>query len=96
MIFLLLSILFLVTGLALIKNLKDNIPAFYDKFWNSLWIATIILFLSLLVRGILNDIRYFDTDLNMKINQSEMDDTIQAVIYNVFLFLFSDILPLLA
>ncbi len=64
-IFFLLSFIFFVSGLILIMKLKKHVRGFYNKTKGTIWLATIILSTSLLVRAVLNLIRSF-TDLQQK------------------------------
>lgn len=58
-IFFLLSFIFFVSGLVLILKLKRHVRAFYVKVKGTIWLATIILSVSLLIRAVLNLIRSF-------------------------------------
>ena len=62
-----------------------------------MWTATILLSVTLLVRATLDLIRYFDSSgLDDAILYSEIYNTIFAPLYDSFLFIFSDLLPILA
>ena len=68
-IFFLLSFIFFISGLILILKLKKHVREFYNNTKGTLWMATIILSSSLLVRAVLNLIRS-STDLSEKTFES--------------------------
>ena len=62
-----------------------------------MWAATIILSVTLLIRSLLDLLRFFDSSgLDDAINESDELNTIFAPLYESFFFLFSDLLPILA
>ena len=58
-IFFFLGFVFFISGLVLILKLKYHVKAFYEKVKVKVWVATLILSLSLLVRASLNLARTF-------------------------------------
>jgi hypothetical protein len=97
LIYLLLGVAFLTSGLMLISLLKSNFGSFYQSQKKQLWAATIILSVTLLIRSLLDLLRFFDSSgLDDAINESDELNTIFAPLYESFFFLFSDLLPILA
>ena len=62
-VFLVLSIMFLIVGVVLIHKLKIHVEPFYKKVKGLVWTATLVLTITLMIRGVLNLIRFF-TNLN--------------------------------
>ena len=85
--FCLLSFMFLFIGCLIQARLKKYFPVFYKENRTMLWIATFSLTICLIIRGILDTVRYFIPSINKKLNKNE-------ALYNFFSFLFCDIIPI--
>ena len=94
-IFSLLAITFFMTSLVLIRTLKKYYPLFYENVKTKLWIAAGLLSIPLMIRAILNFVRDW-TALNEEIIISEINNTWASPGYNLFLYLFADIVPIAA
>lgn len=90
-----LGLVFFVAGVLLIFKLKIHVEAFYTLVKGKIWMATIILSITSLIRGILNLIRYF-TALNDRIYYSQQDNTSFAPAFLFSYFILSDVFPMLA
>lgn len=96
-IYLVLSVAFMICGLSLISQLKKHYPDFYSSVKLPIWMATILLSITMLVRSALDIIRFVDkTGLDKAISDSWINNTYFAPLYNSMLFLFSDLIPILA
>jgi hypothetical protein len=94
---LILGLAFLTSGLKLINLLKQNYEEFYNTIKKQLWTATILLSVTLLLRATLDLLRYFDSSgLDIALAKSAYLNTLLAPLYDSFLFLFSDLIPILA
>lgn len=92
-----LGVAFLTSGLKLIALLKENYGSFYINIKKQLWIATILLSVTLLIRATLDLLRFFDSSgLDKAILDSEYNNTLFAPLYDSFVFVFSDLLPIIA
>lgn len=81
----------------LIRLLKEHYRSFYEPIKKQLWTATILLSVTLLIRATLDLVRYFDsTGLEEAIDESLIMNTVFAPLYDSFLFVFSDLIPILA
>ena len=97
LIYLALSIAFMISGLLLIKLLRLHFGSFYKPIKKQLWTATILLSLTMLIRAVLDLVRFFDsTGLDDAIAESEYFNTNFAPLYESFFFLFSDLIPIIA
>ena len=76
--------------------MKEYFAVFYDKVKTKVWAATILLSISLLIRSILNLLRFSNIGLNEKIAESLDNDTWFTPLYNLCLFIFSDVAPISA
>jgi hypothetical protein len=62
-----------------------------------LWSSAILLSFTLLLRGTLNIFRFTDgTTLDEEIEKSEEENTYFAPLFDAFLFIFGDMLPITA
>jgi len=92
-----LGLAFLLSGLRLIKSIRDHFPPFYEKIKKQIWVATILLSATSWVRAILDILRYSDTTgLDSAIDESIKNNTWLAPTYDSILFLLSDLLPIFA
>jgi hypothetical protein len=57
--FLILSIIFFISGFILIRALHKDFTGFYEIIKLKIWLATILLSAPLMARGIFNILRYF-------------------------------------
>jgi hypothetical protein len=96
-IYLILGAGFLLSGLSLIRTMKEHFPGFYLKTKKQIWAATIILSVTCWVRSILDIIRWVDSSgLDKAIDDSITNNTWLAPTYDSGLFLFSDLIPIFA
>jgi hypothetical protein len=88
---------FLLSGLRLISTMKEHFPGFYVKIKRQLWTATILLTITAWIRAVLDILRWSDSSgLDQAIYESMVDNTWLAPTYDSMLFLFSDLLPIFA
>jgi hypothetical protein len=87
MVFTILSCLFGITGVAICKRLKMYFPEFYSENGKMIALATGGLTVSLLIRGIGDNLRYFSMPIEDHINKYE-------AVYNPLLLVFCDIIPI--
>jgi len=85
--FTLLACLFAVTGVLILKRLKKYFPEFHRENHRMIGVATGGLSVSLLIRGISDNLRYFSMPISDHINKYE-------TIYNPLLLLLTDIIPI--
>ena len=71
----------------ILRRLKKYFKEFYDENKNMIIFATMGLTISLLIRGIIDNLRYFSVEVNKHIIENEN-------IYNAFLLVFCDIIPI--
>ncbi len=96
-IFLVLFIIFFFVGIVILYKLKVNFTSFYEKAKYKVLIATLILSISLLIRGALNIVRYeSNSTLNFQLLMSIVHDTYFAPVFNAVFFLLTDIVPITA
>lgn len=93
--YLILAVTFFVSGIVLIQQLQKFYPIFFRNVRIKLWVATVLLSIPLLIRSFLNFIRSF-TGLDDAISESVENDTMIAPIYNFFLFILADCVPISA
>jgi hypothetical protein len=60
LIYFILAVAFLTSGLLLIMKLKNHFGQFYQEIKTPIWIATLTLCFNLLVRSTLDAVRFFD------------------------------------
>lgn len=97
MIYLVLSLAFLASGLKLINALKAYFGKFYKQISKAIWFATLFLSLTLFVRAALNIVRYVDSSgLDDAIDESLEENTLFAPLYDTFLYVMSDLFPQVA
>jgi hypothetical protein len=96
-IYLILGAGFLLSGLSLIRTMREHFPSFYLKTKKQIWAATIILSVTCWVRAILDIIRWVDSSgLDKAIDDSVLNNTWLAPTYDSGLFLLSDLIPIFA
>lgn len=92
-----LGLLFLISGILLLRKIQKFFRPFYDSVKFKLWSSALLLSCTLLLRGTLNILRFADaTSLNDEIDQSEKDNTYFAPMYDTFFFFFGDMVPISA
>lgn len=92
-----LGLLFLISGILLLRKIKHNFRDFYISVRCKLWSSAILLSCTLLLRGTLNILRFAGgTSLNDEIIESENNNTYFAPLYDTFFFVFGDMLPITA
>ena len=96
-IYLILGIVFLISGILLLRKLKIYYRVFYNNVRCTLWTSATLLSLTLLIRGILNVLRFADyIELDEAIGESEVNNTYFAPFYDLFMFVFADMIPICA
>ena len=96
-IYLILGVAFFLVGFILLRKLKKYYTEFYENVRCTLWTSAMLLSFSLLIRGVLNLIRFTDSaHIDSDIEDSESEDTSFAAFYDAFMFFFTDMVPICA
>eukprot|EP00347_Sterkiella_histriomuscorum_P007571 403348407 len=94
-IYLILGVIFFISGVLLLRKLKIYYRTFYQNVRFTLWISASLLSATLLVRGILNVLRFADyIELDEELQESDQQNTYFEPLYETFMFVFADMIPI--
>lgn len=81
----------------MLRKLKKYYNVFYRNVRCTLWASACILSVTLLIRGVLNVLRFADyIELDQELEDSEDHDSYFAPFYETFMFVFADMIPICA
>lgn len=93
-IFLILGISFLISGMFLIREIRKRSKSVHNKLKRILYIATCVLSVSLLLRGMINIIRLYVLDIRKAQDESIENDTWFASVFEIVFFALADFIPI--
>jgi hypothetical protein len=91
------GVVFQISGVVLIRKLREYHWKYYMIVACKLWISAIVLSTSLILRGILTIVRYGIREYIRKVmNKSYKENNLFAPLYDTVVFIFIDMIPIWA